>query len=84
MPMWMLVLADLVVSSRMSRSFCAAAARGGLDRGDLAEPALFPGLLEPAAEVGVDLPQPEHLGWVDPEEGHLTAPSSWLGRLWAG
>jgi hypothetical protein len=29
--------------------------QGGLDRGDLAEPALVSGFLEPVAEVGVDL-----------------------------
>jgi len=37
----------------------------GLDRGDLAEPSLFFGLLEPVEEAGVDLFQTWHLGWVN-------------------
>jgi hypothetical protein len=40
---------------------------GGLDRGDLAELALFLGFLEPVDEVGVDSLQPRDLGRVDPE-----------------
>jgi hypothetical protein len=39
----------------------------GLDRGDIAEPALTLGLLEAVVEVGVDLLQPRYLGWVNPE-----------------
>ena len=57
------------VSSRMASSFCACGGQGGLDRGDFAEPALVPGLLEAVEEVGVDLLQPWHLSWVNPEEG---------------
>lgn len=37
---------------------------GGLDGGDLAEPALVLGLLEAVDEVGVDLLEAWHLGWV--------------------
>ncbi|MFE9429084.1 hypothetical protein ACFYNO_39755 [Kitasatospora sp. NPDC006697] len=40
---------------------------GGLDGGDLAEPALIPGFLEAADEVGVDLLEAWHLGWVHEE-----------------
>ena len=39
----------------------------GLDRGDLAHPALLPGLSEPVGEVGVDLLQPWKLGRVYPK-----------------
>jgi hypothetical protein len=49
--------------------FLCGGGQGGLDRGDLAEPALLLCLLEPVAQVGVDLFQPLLLGWVDPEEG---------------
>jgi hypothetical protein len=49
--------------------FLCGGGQGGLDRGDLAEPALFPRLPEPVAQVGVDLFQPRLLGRVDPEEG---------------
>ncbi len=38
--------------------------QGGLDGGDLAEPALVPGLLEAVDEVGVDLLEAWHLGRV--------------------
>jgi hypothetical protein len=38
---------------------------GGLDRGDLAEPALLLGLAESVGEVGVDLFQPRDLSWID-------------------
>ena len=48
--------------------FLHGGGQGGLDRGDLAEPALFPGLLEPGAQVGVDLFQPWYLSWVNPKE----------------
>ncbi|WP_405192944.1 hypothetical protein [Streptomyces anulatus] len=37
---------------------------GGLDGGDLAKPALVPGLLGAVDEVGVDLLEAWHLGWV--------------------
>ncbi len=40
---------------------------GRLDRGDLTEPALVLGLLEPVDEVGVDFLQARYLGWVNPE-----------------
>jgi len=40
--------------------------QGGLDRGDLPEPALVLGFLETVGQVGVDLLQPWHLGWVNP------------------
>jgi hypothetical protein len=40
--------------------------QGGLDRGDLAEPALLLCLLESVAQVAVDLFQPRYLGWVNP------------------
>ena len=43
---------------RMASSFWAAAAMVGLDRGDLAHPALLPGFLKPVGEVGVDPLQP--------------------------
>jgi hypothetical protein len=49
--------------------FLCGGGQGGLDRGDLAEPALFSGLPEPVAEVGADLFQPRYLGRVDAEEG---------------
>jgi hypothetical protein len=39
----------------------------GLDRGDLAEPALLLGLVKPADEVGVDTSQSRHLSWANPE-----------------
>ena len=50
------------------RQFLRGGGQGGLDRGDLAEPALVPGLLEPVAQVGVDLFQPWYLSWVNPKE----------------
>lgn len=40
----------------------------GLDCGDLAQPALQFRFLKPVAEVGMDLVQPRHLGWVNPKE----------------
>ena len=49
--------------------FLRCGGHGGLDRGDLAEPALFLGLLEPVGEIGADLFQARHLSWVDPQEG---------------
>lgn len=55
MPRWTVVCR--AARSRMAASFCSAAARLGLDRGDLAEPALFLGLLEPVEQVRVDLLQ---------------------------
>src|SRR5437879_357720 len=64
----MLVLADLAVRPRMASSFCGGG-QGGLDRGDLTEPALFPCLLEPVGEVCADLLQTWHLSCVDPEKG---------------
>ncbi len=54
MPMWMPVIADLAVRSRMAWSFRAAAARV---------------VSIAVARFGADLFQPGHLGWVDPEEG---------------
>jgi hypothetical protein len=39
----------------------------GLDRGDLAEPALLLGLLKPIDEVGMDTFQSRYLGRVDPK-----------------
>jgi hypothetical protein len=48
--------------------FLCGGGHGGLDCGDLAEPALLLCLLEPVAQVGVDLFQPRHLSWVNPEE----------------
>src|SRR6266851_4426004 len=48
--------------------FLPGGAQGGLDRGDLAEPALVFGLLEPVAQVGADLFQPWYLSWVNPKE----------------
>jgi len=50
--------------------------QGGLDRGDFAGPALVFGLLEPVAEVGVDLFQPWYLSWVNAEERAPDAPFS--------
>jgi hypothetical protein len=41
--------------------------QGGLDRGDLAEPALLLGLIKAVGEVGVDLLQSRYLGWVNLE-----------------
>src|SRR5258707_12659427 len=49
--------------------FLRGGGQGGLDRGDLTEPALLPGLLEPVAQAGVDLLQPWGLSRVDPEQG---------------
>ncbi|WP_035839127.1 hypothetical protein [Kitasatospora azatica] len=40
----------------------------GVDRGDLAEPALRLGLAEPVEQVGVDLLQPGHLRGVGPQD----------------
>ncbi|MCW2917647.1 MAG: hypothetical protein JWN52_5715 [Actinomycetia bacterium] len=64
--------------------FLAGGGQGGLDRGDLAQPALLFGLLEPVAQVGVDLLQPWHLGGVDPKEwasdAGLTCPVFITGR----
>jgi hypothetical protein len=40
---------------------------GGLDCGDVAEPALFFGFLQPIEEIGVDPLQPRRLSWVDPK-----------------
>ena len=48
--------------------FLYGGGQGGLDRGDLAKPALFSGLLVPVAEVGADFFQPRHLSWVNPKE----------------
>jgi hypothetical protein len=48
--------------------FLIGGGQGDLDRGDLAEPALFLGLAEPVDEVGVDGLQPWHLGWVNPKQ----------------
>jgi hypothetical protein len=42
--------------------------QGGLDRGELAEPALFLRLVEAVAEVGTDFFQTWHLSWVNAEE----------------
>ncbi|MET7312183.1 MULTISPECIES: hypothetical protein [unclassified Streptomyces] len=53
---------------------------GGLDRGDLTEPALLLGLLETVGEVGVDLLQSGQLVWVDPEEWASDARISVLAR----
>src|ERR1017187_1409609 len=50
------------------RQFLHRGGQGGLDRGDLAEPALFCGLLEPVAQAGVDLFKTRHLSWVHPKE----------------
>ncbi|MEU0810944.1 hypothetical protein [Streptomyces sp. NPDC005970] len=44
--------------------FLGGGSQGGLDGGDLAEPALDLGLLEAVDEVGVDLLEAWHLGWV--------------------
>ena len=55
--------------------------QGGLDRGDLAEPALVPGLLEPVGEVRADLLQAPHLGRVNPEEGTSDAPLTELNAV---
>src|SRR5216683_7529886 len=63
-----------------SLQFLRRGGQGGLDRGDLAEPALVPGLLEPAGEVRADLLQARHLGRVDPEEG--TSDTSVFMRTW--
>lgn len=48
--------------------FLCGGGQGGLDRGDLAEPALVLGLLEPVGEVGANLLQARLLSWVDPQE----------------
>src|SRR5215472_14813267 len=62
------------------RQFLRGSSQGGLDRGDLAKPALVPGFFEPVEEVGVDLLQPGHLGRVNPEEG--TSDTSVFMRTW--
>src|SRR6266496_4927565 len=54
--------------------FLRGGGQGGLDRGDLAEPVLVPGLLEPVGEVRADRLQARHLGRVNPEEGTSDAP----------
>jgi hypothetical protein len=45
--------------------FLGCGGHGRLDRGDLAQPALFGGFPEPVEEVGVDLLQPRDMSWVD-------------------
>jgi hypothetical protein len=50
-------------------AFLRGGGKGGFDRGDLAEPALLFGFLEPVAKVGADLLQPWHLGRVDAKWG---------------
>ena len=54
---------------------------GGLDRGDLTEPALIFGFLEPVAEVGMDLFQPRNLSWVNAEERASDAPLTELTTM---
>ena len=54
--------------------FLRRGGQGGLDRGDFAEPALLPGLLEAIEEIGVDLLEPWSLSWVNAEEGAPDAP----------
>ena len=49
--------------------FLRRGGQGGLDCGDFAEPALFPGLLEAIEEVGVDFLEPWPLSWVNAKEG---------------
>jgi hypothetical protein len=49
--------------------FLRRGGQGGLDRGDFAEPALLPGLLEAIEEGGVDLLEPWPLSWVNAKEG---------------
>ncbi|MFE4024264.1 hypothetical protein ACFXPZ_44020 [Streptomyces sp. NPDC059101] len=44
-----------------------------VDRGDLAEPALFLGLLEPVEQVRVDLLQAGHLLGIGPQDGTADA-----------
>ena len=51
--------------------FLRGGGQGGLDRGDLAEPALVPGLLEPVGEVRADLLQARHLGRVNHGGGDI-------------
>jgi hypothetical protein len=71
--------------------FLCGCGHGGLDRGNLTEPALFPGFLEPVAEVGVDFFQSWHLSWVNSKEGASDASLtemilSWIAsppRRWA-
>ncbi|MFJ5843188.1 hypothetical protein ACIQGO_41830 [Streptomyces shenzhenensis] len=53
----------------------------GLDRGDLAEPALFLGFLEPVEQVRVDLLQPGQLLGVGPQYGATDAGFSELRRV---
>jgi hypothetical protein len=48
--------------------FLVGGGEGGLDRGDLTEPALVLGFLESVDEVGADLVQSPHLGWVNREQ----------------
>jgi hypothetical protein len=38
------------------------------NRRHLTEPTVFLGFLQTANEIGVDLPQPWQLGWVNPKE----------------
>jgi hypothetical protein len=51
----------------MASGFCAAAAGRVLDRGDFAEPALLPDLMEAVEEVGVDLLESWPLSRADAE-----------------
>ena len=58
---------DGVVEGVHRFQFLCCGCQGGLDRGDLAEPAVLLGLVEPVEEVGVDPFQSRHLGWVNSE-----------------
>lgn len=60
---------DGVLSGRRAHSleFLCGGGYGGLDRGDLAQPALFLGFPQPVDEVGADPFQPRHLSRVDPQ-----------------
>jgi hypothetical protein len=48
--------------------FLGSGSERGLDRGDLAEPALFLGFLQPEDEVSVDPLQPRHLSRINPKK----------------
>src|SRR5258706_1246292 len=56
--------------------FLCRGGQGGLDRGDLTQPALLPCLGEPVTQVGVDLFQPWYLSWVNPKKRAPDAPFS--------
>jgi hypothetical protein len=58
-----------------------ATATGGLDRGDLAHPALLLGFLESVGEAGVDLLQPRVMAGYDARVTARREPSDRVAKL---